>query len=88
MTMSDAEKTVGKIEVENIEKYVERIERITEEIQERTEDRKDIYTEAKSNGYDTKALKKIIALRKQDQSEAEADEAIFTVYKRAMGMNI
>ena len=87
MTVSEAEKAVGKIEVENLQSYVERIERINEEIAERTEDRKDIFTEAKSQGYDKKALAKIVALRKKDQDEAEQEEAIFTVYKRAMGLS-
>ena len=80
------DETVGKIETEELESIVDRIERINEEISERTEDRKDIFSEAKSRGFDIKALRTLVSIRKQDQNDVEAQDAILSVYKMAMGM--
>ena len=59
---------------------VERIERMEEEKKARADDVKDIYLEAKSAGFDVKALRKIIALRKMDKDEREELESIITLY--------
>jgi len=65
---------------------VERIERLEEGKKDLAEDIKGVYGEAKANGYDTKALRKIVALRKQDANEREEAEAILELYKNALGM--
>lgn len=65
---------------------VERIERMEEEKRNIAEDIKEIYTEAKSNGFDTKAIRKIVALRRKDRHEVEEEEAILEIYKAALGM--
>ena len=65
---------------------VERIERLEEEKKAIADDIKDVYGEAKGNGYDTKALRTIIRLRKQDASEREEQDAILDLYKQALGM--
>jgi len=65
---------------------VERIERLEEEKKGIADDIKDVYGEAKANGYDTKALRKIVALRKKDANEREEEEAILELYKNALGM--
>ena len=65
---------------------VERIERLEEEKKAIADDIKDVYGEAKGNGYDTKVLRTIIRLRKQDANEREEQDAILDLYKQALGM--
>ena len=66
--------------------FVARIERLDEEKKTIADDIKDILGEAKSMGFDTKAIKKIIALRKKDENERAEEEAILDTYMRALGM--
>lgn len=65
---------------------IERIERLEEEKKTIADDIKDVYAEAKGNGFDTKAIRTIIRLRKQDQAEREEAETILDLYKAALGM--
>ena len=64
---------------------VERIERINEEIKGLTDDRGEIFQEAKSNGYDVKTLRKVIAIRKMDPSARAEEEALIETYMNALG---
>ena len=64
---------------------VERIERLEEEKKEVAEQIKEVYGEAKSLGYDTKALRTVIKLRKQDRTERQEQEAVLEVYLDALG---
>jgi uncharacterized protein (UPF0335 family) len=64
---------------------VERIEAVETEMKDRMEDRKEIYLEAKSNGYDVPALKAIIARRRKDQKKLAELEAIVDTYEAALG---
>mgnify|MGYP000274176208 CR=1 FL=1 len=64
---------------------VERIERLEEEKKEVAEQIKEVYGEAKSLGYDTKALRSVIKLRKQDRETRQEQEAILEVYLDALG---
>lgn len=63
---------------------VERIENLDGEIKERRDDQKEIYSEAKSNGYDVKVLRKVIAWRKQDPAARAEQEAILETYLHAL----
>jgi len=65
---------------------VERIERLEEEKKTISEDIKDVYGEAKGNGYDVKALRTIIRMRKQDANERAEQETILETYLQALGM--
>jgi uncharacterized protein (UPF0335 family) len=65
---------------------VERIERLNEEAKTIKDDIADVYTEAKGSGYDVKALRKIVALRKLDPSQRAEEETILQTYMRALGM--
>ena len=65
---------------------IERIERLEEEKKTIADDIKDVYAEAKGNGFDTKAIRAIVRLRKQDQAEREEAETILDLYKAALGM--
>lgn len=65
---------------------IERIERLEEEKQTIADDIKDVYAEAKGTGFDTKALRTIIRLRKQEEEERQEAEAILELYMGALGM--
>ena len=64
---------------------VERIEAVEAEMKDRMEDRKEIYLEAKSNGYDVPALKAIVARRRKDQEKLAAHEQLIETYDAALG---
>lgn len=70
---------------EKLRLTVERIERLEEEKKEIAEQIKEVYGEAKALGYDTKALRTVIKLRKQDRDERAEQEAILEVYMDALG---
>lgn len=65
---------------------IARVERLEEEKKAIGDDIRDVYAEAKGNGFDVKALRMIIRLRKQDASERAEQEAIVDTYKHALGM--
>jgi uncharacterized protein (UPF0335 family) len=66
--------------------FIERIERLEEEKKTLADDIKDIYGEAKGMGFDTKILKKVIALRKKDDQERMEEDLILDTYLHALGM--
>lgn len=66
--------------------FIERIERLEEEKQTISEDIKEVYAEAKGTGFDTKAMRAIIRLRKKDQAERQEEKAILDLYLHALGM--
>jgi uncharacterized protein (UPF0335 family) len=63
---------------------VERIEHVEDEIKELTEAKKEIYLEAKGNGFDVKILREVIRLRKQDQKELDEQESLLDAYMQAI----
>lgn len=65
--------------------FVERIERVEESIRDEQEARKDIYTEAKSVGFDPKVLRHIVKMRREDKAKRDEFEAILEVYLDALG---
>ena len=65
--------------------FIERIERLEEEKKTIADDIKEVYAEAKGNGYDVKVLRKVIALRKRDLDERKEEEAILDLYLQAVG---
>ena len=74
------------IAAERLRSLVERIERLEEERKALSSDIKDIFSEAKSAGFDVKVLRELIAIRKQQPAEVEAAETLLDVYRRALGM--
>ena len=74
----------GGIAGDQLRAFVERIERVEEEIKGLTEDKKDIYAEAKGNGFDVKILREVIRIRKQDQKERDEQESLLDVYLHAL----
>ena len=68
-----------------LKSYIDRIENVESEVRDRKQDIKDIYTEAKNSGYDTKILRKVIQLRRIDADERERMQAEIDTYMEALG---
>lgn len=66
--------------------FIERIERFEEEKKTLGDDIKDVYAELKGNGFDARAVKEIIRLRKKEEHERQEEEAMLDLYKQALGM--
>lgn len=66
--------------------FIERIERLEEEKKAIADDIKEVYAEAKGSGFDTKVMRTIIRIRKQDRNERAEQEAILDLYMHALGM--
>ena len=64
---------------------VERIEHVEEEIKAPTEDKKDIYAEAKGQGFDVKVIREVVGIRKKDPKERDKAESLLDVYLHAIG---
>lgn len=75
-----------KFAKDQLKAIIERIERLEEEKKAIGDDIADVYAEAKGNGYDVKALRTIVRLRKQDPNERAEAETILETYLQAMGM--
>ena len=73
------------IQGDQLKTIVERIERLEEEKKTITDDIKEVYAEAKGNGYDVKVLRKVIAIRKRDLRERREEEAVLDLYLQAVG---
>ncbi len=71
---------------DQLKTIVERIERLEEEKAALASDIKEVYAEAKGNGFDTKALRSVVRIRKQDMSERREAEAVLATYMQALGM--
>ncbi|CAN5489357.1 DUF2312 domain-containing protein [soil metagenome] len=69
-----------------LKSLVERIERLEEEKKTIAADIKEVYAEAKANGFDTKILRKVVSIRKKDAQEREEEEAMLELYLQALGM--
>jgi len=76
----------SRIAKEQLQAFVERIERLEEEKKTISEDIRDVYAESKSNGFDVKALRAVIRLRKQDAQERAEQQAMLETYMHALGM--
>jgi len=76
----------NNVAADELRSFVERVERLEEEKKTISDDIKDVYGEAKSRGYDTKVLRKVVSLRKQDRDERAEQEAILDLYLQALGM--
>ena len=74
----------GEVAGDQLRAIVERIEQVEEEIKELTEAKKEIYLEAKGNGFDVKILREVIRVRKQDQKERDEQETLVEVYLQAI----
>jgi uncharacterized protein (UPF0335 family) len=78
--------TKGGISHGQLKSIVERVERLEEEKATIAADIKEVYSEAKANGFDVKILRKIVALRKKEAAEREEEQSMMDVYMAALGM--
>jgi len=82
----EAEQTAHRFAKDQLKAFVERVERLEEEKKALSDDIRDVYSEAKANGFDVKALRTVVRLRKQDVDERKEQEAILETYLHALGM--
>ncbi len=76
----------GGVAADRLRSIIERVERLEEERKALGSDIRDIFTEAKSAGFDVKVVKQLIKLRKQEPAEVEEQETLLDIYRRALGM--
>lgn len=84
--MTDAAETAQTVTASQIRAFVERIERLEEEKKSISDDISEVYAELKGQGFDTKAIRTIVRLRKKDANERQEEEAILDLYMSALGM--
>ncbi|WP_150290645.1 MULTISPECIES: DUF2312 domain-containing protein [Sphingobium] len=76
----------GNVAAEQLRLFIERIERLEEEKKGIADDIKDVYLEAKANGYDVKTMRSIVRLRKMERNARMEAEALLETYKSALGL--
>ena len=86
MAADEIAETTQTVAAGQLRAFIERIERLEEEKQTIADDIKDVFAEMKGTGFDTKAVRAIIRLRKKDQAERQEEEAILDLYMAALGM--
>ncbi|SLN60791.1 DUF2312 domain-containing protein [Pseudooctadecabacter jejudonensis] len=89
--MSDSSTDMGgdasyRVTADELRQFIERIERLDAEKKDIAEQQKEVMAEAKGRGYDTKVMRKLIALRKRDSNDIAEEEAVLEMYKEALGM--
>ncbi len=80
------EETAHSFAKDQLRAFIERVERLEEEKKAISDDIRDVYAEAKGNGYDVKALRTVVRLRKLDTDERKEQETILETYMHALGM--
>ena len=75
-----------RVTADELRQFIERIERLDQEKKDIAEQQKEVMAEAKGRGYDTKIIRKVIALRKREPDDIAEEEAIMDMYKEALGM--
>jgi len=83
---NEASETAAGVAAEELRQFIERYERLEAEKQEIADQQKEVMAEAKGRGYDTKVMRKVIALRKRDKDDVAEEEAVLEMYKTALGM--
>ena len=76
----------GGVAAGQLKSFVERIERLEEEKKGIADDIRDVFAEAKGQGFDTKIMRQVIRLRKKDVAERQEEEALLDLYMHALGM--
>ena len=83
---AEKEQTAHRFAKDQLKAVIERIERLEEEKKATSDDIRDVYAEAKGNGFDVKALRTIVRLRKQDTDERREEQEVLETYMHALGM--
>lgn len=85
--MSDTSSdTSYRVTADELRQFIERMERLEAEKKDIADQQKEVLAEAKGRGYDTKVMRKVIALRKRDADDLAEEEAVLEMYKEALGM--
>lgn len=84
--MSEIEDTTYRVTADELRQFIERYERLEAEKKDIADQQKEVMAEAKGRGYDTKVIRKVIALRKRDKDDIAEEEAVLDMYKQALGM--
>ena len=85
--MDDQVDSSYRVTADELRQFVERYARLEIEKKDIADQQKEIMAEAKGRGYDTKVLRKIVALRKRDMNDIAEEEAVLAMYKEALGMH-
>ncbi len=80
--------STANVSAEQLKLFIERIETLEEEKKGTADDIRDVYSEAKSNGYDVKTMRAIVRLRRLDKNARAEQEALLDTYKTALGLEI
>ncbi|PWE34390.1 hypothetical protein DDZ14_01410 [Maritimibacter sp. 55A14] len=83
---SDGISETTRVTREELRSFVERFERLEAEKKDIADQQKEVMAEAKARGYDTRVLRKVVAMRKKDPQELSEEEAILELYREALGM--
>lgn len=86
LQMADADPNVAGVAADRLRSIIERVERLTDEKKAINDDIKDIFSEAKSAGFDTTVVRRLLALRRRDPNDVEQEEMLLDTYRRALGM--
>lgn len=78
--------TIGGVANEQLRSFIERVERLNEEKAALAADIRDVFSEAKANGFDVKVMRQVLRLRKMDKDDRDEMETVLDLYKRALGM--
>ena len=75
-----------RVTADELRQFIERFERLEAEKKDIADQQKEVMAEAKARGYDTRVMRKVVALRKRDRDEVAEEEAVLEMYKEALGM--
>ena len=78
--------TKSDVDAQHLRAFIERIERLEEEKRATADDIKEVYAEAKGDGFDTKIMRQIIRIRRMDKDDVDEQETLLDIDKRALGM--
>ena len=77
----------GNVSADQLRLFIERVERLDEERRGITDDIRDVYAEAKANGYDSKTMRKIVGLRRMEKHARDEADALLETYRNALGLH-
>lgn len=84
--LSGGDDRAYNVAADELRQFIEQFEQLEAEKKDISDRQKEVMAEAKARGYDTKVMKKVIALRKRDRDDIAEEEAILEIYKQALGM--
>jgi uncharacterized protein (UPF0335 family) len=86
MTDTPDPDSASRVAAAELRQFIERFERLEAEKKDIADQQKEVMAEAKARGYDTKVMRKLVALRKRDRDDIAEEEAVLELYKQALGM--